>query len=132
VIPYGPRALQKHTEDKRRQLSQVAAAAPSQASEMASYLNKRARVSSEAVTGDGDLVSDVAAGRQKLASVKDDELPENLRALKPEQRIDELDKQMKQRNALNRNSRWCKARPVAERRQARRRRHRSIASSRIR
>jgi hypothetical protein len=41
----------------------VAAAAPSQASEMASYLNKRARVSSEAVTGDGDLVSDVAAGR---------------------------------------------------------------------
>ena len=68
---------------------------------MASYLNKRARVSSEAVTGDGDLVSDVAAGRQKLAAVKDDELPDNLRALKPEQRMDELDKQMKQRNALN-------------------------------
>src|SRR6195256_1257914 len=101
VIPYGPRALQKHTEDKARQLSQVAAAAPAQASEMASYLNKRARVSSEAVTGDGDLVSDVAAGRQKLAAVKDDELPDNLRALKPEQRMDELDRQMKQRNALN-------------------------------
>ena len=66
---------------------------------MASYLNKRARVSSEAVTGDGDLVSDVAAGRQKLAAVKDDELPDNLRALKPEQRMDELDKQ--QRNTLN-------------------------------
>src|SRR6266567_322182 len=63
VIPYGPRALQKHTEDKTRQLSQVAAAAPAQASEMASYLNKRAKVSSEAVTGDGDLVSDVTAGR---------------------------------------------------------------------
>jgi hypothetical protein len=75
--------------------------ARTQASEMASYLNKRARVSSEAVTGDGDLVSDVAAGRQKLAAVKDDELPDNLRALKPEQRMDELDKQMKQRNALN-------------------------------
>ena len=29
---------------------------------MASYLNKRAKVSSEAVTGHGDLVSDVAAG----------------------------------------------------------------------
>jgi hypothetical protein len=101
VIPYGPRSLQKHTEDKTRQLAQVAAAAPAQASEMASYLNKRARVSSEAVTGDGDLVSDVAAGRQKLAAVKDDELPDNLRALKPEARIDELNKQMKQRNALN-------------------------------
>jgi hypothetical protein len=73
--------------------------ARTQASEMASYLNKRARVSSEAVTGDGDLVSDVAAGRQKLAAVKDDELPDNLRALKPEQRMDELDKQ--QRNTLN-------------------------------
>src|SRR6266404_2185282 len=96
VIPYGPRALQKRTEDKTRQLSQVAAAAPSQASEMASYLNKRARVSSEAVTGDGDLVSDVAAGRQKLSAVKDEELPENLRALKPEARMDEVNKQMNQ------------------------------------
>jgi uncharacterized protein YegL len=101
VIPYGPRAFQKRTEDKTRQLAQVAAAAPAQASEMASYLNKRARVSSEAVTGDGDLVSDVAAGRQKLGSVKDDELPDNLRALNPEQRVAELDKQMKERNALN-------------------------------
>ena len=62
VIPYGPRALQKHTEDRTRQLSQVAAAAPAQASEMASYLNKRAKVSSEALTGDGDLVSDVLPG----------------------------------------------------------------------
>jgi uncharacterized protein YegL len=101
VIPYGPRALQKHTEDRTQQLSRAAAAAPAQASEMASYINKRAKLTSEAVTGDGDLVSDVAAGRKKLDTVKDDELPDNLRTLKPEQRIDELDRQMKQRNALN-------------------------------
>ena len=101
VIPYGPQALQKRTEDKTRQLSQVAAAAPAQASEMASYLNKRAKVSSEAVTGDGDLVSDVAAGRQKLDALKNDELPDNLRAMAPEQRMDELNKQMQQRHALN-------------------------------
>ena len=101
VIPYGPAPMQKRTEDKTRQLSEVAAAAPVQASEMASYLNKRARVSSEAVTGDGDLVSDVAAGRQKLSAVKDDELPASLRAMKPEQRADELTRQMKQRNELN-------------------------------
>jgi uncharacterized protein YegL len=101
VIPYGPRALQKRTEDKTMQLSQVAAAAPAAASEMASYLNKRAMVSSEAVTGDGDLVSDVAAGRQKLATLKDEELPDNLRSLNPEQRAVELDKQMKDRKALN-------------------------------
>src|SRR4051794_11869468 len=101
VIPYGPGAFQKRTEDKTRQLSQVAAAAPAAASEMASYLNKRSRFTSEAVTGDGDLVSDVAAGRQKLASIKDEELPGNLRALKPEQRAAELDKQMNDRKALN-------------------------------
>src|SRR5258707_15844650 len=83
VIPCGPGALKKHTEEKTRQLSQVAAAAPAQASEMASYLNKRAKVSSEAVTGEGDLVSDVASGRQKLGAVKDEELPEKLRALNP-------------------------------------------------
>jgi uncharacterized protein YegL len=99
VIPYGPRALQKRTEDKTRQLSQFATAAP--ASEMASYLNKRAKVSSEAITGDGDLVSDVAAGRQKLDALAGDELPDNLRAMAPGQRIDELNKQMQQRRELN-------------------------------
>jgi hypothetical protein len=101
VIPYGPRALQKRTEDQTLQLTRVAAAAPSQASDMASYINKRARTSSEAVTGGGDLVSDVAAGRQKLAGVKDDELPDNLRTLNPEQRMAELEGQMKTRNTLN-------------------------------
>jgi uncharacterized protein YegL len=101
VIPYGPRALQKRTEDKTRQLAQVAAAAPAQASDMASYFSKRAITSSEAVTGDGDLVSDVAAGRRQLGSVKDDELPDDLRALSPERRAEELDRHMKQRKALN-------------------------------
>jgi len=98
VIPYGSHELQRHTEDKTQQLSR---AAPSQASEMASYLNKRAKVSSEAVTGEGDLVSDVASGRTRIGAVKDEELPAKLRALTQEQRIGELDNQMKQRKALN-------------------------------
>jgi hypothetical protein len=101
VIPYGSHELQRRTEDKTQQLGRAAAAAPSQASEMASYLNKRAATSSEAVTGAGDLVSDVAAGRTKLDTVKDEELPAKLRALTPEQRTGELDNQMKQRKALN-------------------------------
>jgi hypothetical protein len=101
VIPYGPAPMQKRTEDQTRQLSKVAAAAPAQASDMASYINKRARSSSEAVTGGGDLVSDVAAGKQKLDGVKEEELPENLRKLAPKQRADELDKQMTERKALN-------------------------------
>jgi post-segregation antitoxin (ccd killing protein) len=101
VIPYGPKSLQKRTEDKTRQLTEVAAAAPSQASEMASYLNKRARTSSEAVTGDGDLVADLKAGRTSFSAIKDEDLPANLRTMKPEQRMDEVNKQMASRKALN-------------------------------
>jgi hypothetical protein len=101
VIPYGPRALQKRTEDKTRQLSQVAAAAPAQASEMASYLNKRSKATSEAVTGEGDLVADVATGRSSFSAIKEEDLPDSVRAMKPEQRIAEVNRQMGQRKALN-------------------------------
>lgn len=101
VIPYGPQRLQKRVEEKTRQLSQVAAAAPASASDMASYLNKRSRISSEAVTGDGDLVSAVASGRTTIASVKDDELPDTLRKLSPDQRAAEVEKQTQTRKSLN-------------------------------
>ena len=101
VIPYGPRELQKRTDDKTRQLSQLAAAAPVMASDMASYLNKRAARSSEAVTGGGDLVSDVSSGRQKLAAVRDDDLPEPMRKLSPEQRAAMIEKQLQTRKLLN-------------------------------
>jgi hypothetical protein len=101
VIPYGPAPMQKRTEDHTKQLSRVAAAAPTSASDMASYINKRAKTSSEAVTGGGDLVSDVTAGRQKLDAVKDEELPDNLRKLNPKQRMDEVENQMKARKVLN-------------------------------
>ena len=101
VIPYGPQKVQKRVEEKTRQLSQVAAAAPASASDMASYLNKRSKISSEAVTGDGDLVSAVASGRATLGGVKDDELPDNWRKLSPEQRKSELDRQTQARKSLN-------------------------------
>jgi uncharacterized protein YegL len=101
VIPYGPRGMQKRTEDKTQQLSRVAAAAPSQASEMASFINKRSKTTSEAVTGDGDLVTDITAGRSHFSAIKDEDLPDNLRAMKPEQRMDEVNKQMKERKELN-------------------------------
>ena len=101
VIPYGPRALQKRTEDKARQLSEVARAAPASASDMASYINKRAKVSSEAVTGGGDLVSDVASGGRTLEGIKIDELPEALRTMSMQDRTAELDKQMALRKQLN-------------------------------
>ncbi len=101
VLPYGPPALQRRTEGKARQLSEVAAAAPASASDMASYINKRAKVASEAVTGGGDLVGDVAAGRTNLDAVKDDELPDSLRKLDAQQRASEIETRLKTRKALN-------------------------------
>jgi hypothetical protein len=100
VIPYGPRSQRSSVERKTRQ---VAAAPKPVASEMAGYLNKRAAatVSAEAVTGAGDLVADVVAGRQKLAAVKDDDLPDSVRSMNQVERAALIGKQMAQRKGLN-------------------------------
>ena len=101
VLPYGPAPMQRRAEDKVRQVSSLAAAAPASASDMASFINKRAKVSGEAVTGDGDLVSDVKSGRKTLEQVAESELPEELRKLPAPQRQAKIDMQMSERNALN-------------------------------
>jgi len=98
VIPYGPRAQRSSVEQKTRQ---VTAASPSVASEMAGYLNKSGAASGSAVTGRGDLVGDVTAGRQKLDGVKDEDLPDTLRTMKPEQRQAAIDKNMAERKGFN-------------------------------
>jgi hypothetical protein len=100
VLPYGPRYKKSSVEQKTRQ----AATAPApMAADMAGYLNKRGRgaVHAEAITGDGDLVADVAAGRQQLGSVKEDELPDSIRALKPEERQAAITRQMTERGKVN-------------------------------
>ena len=100
VIPYGPRHQRSSVEQKTRQ----AANAPKPAAaDMAGYLNKRARTATaaEAITGSGDLVADVVAGRQVLSAVKDDELPDGIRAMKLEERQVAITKQMSERKALN-------------------------------
>ena len=99
VIPYGAPKQRSAVEEKTRQ---VAAAPVSAGSDMASYLNKRGQglIAAEAVTGRGDLVADIAAGRQKLDALKDDELSEPLRNLKPAERQAAIDKQAAQRKTL--------------------------------
>ena len=98
VIPYGPRAQQNSIEQKTKQIARAPA---SVASEMAGYINKRAASTGEAVTGRGDLVADVAAGRQRLEGVKDDELPDAMRTMKPAERQAAIDKQTAERKSLN-------------------------------
>jgi hypothetical protein len=101
IVPYGPAPMRERTEGKTRQVATVAAAAPASASDMASFLNKRAKTSSEAMTGEGDLVSDVASGRKKLSDVPEADLPKDLRELAPAQRQTRLDAEMAERKALN-------------------------------
>jgi hypothetical protein len=98
VIPYGDRMQRSSVEQKTRQ---VAAAPPSAASEMAGYLAKSAGRSGEAITGRGDLVADVAAGRQTLDGVKDEDLSDQLRAMKPDERQAYIAKQSAERRKLN-------------------------------
>jgi hypothetical protein len=69
---------------------------------MAGYMSRNAaRTSGEAITGAGDLVADVKAGRQKLAGLKDDDLPDNVRKLDAVERQQFIDKKMTERKALN-------------------------------
>lgn len=98
VLPYGPRAQRSSVEQKTRQ---VTAAAPAVASEMAGYLNRSGAKSGAAVTGRGDLVTDVTSGQQKLDSLKDEDLPDALRSMRPEQRQATIEKVQAERKILN-------------------------------
>ncbi len=98
VIPYGPRSQRSSVEQKTKQ---VAAAPAPVASEMAGYLSRTAGSSGAAVTGRGDLVTDVTSGQQKLDGVKDEDLPDNLRALKPAERKAFIEKNAATRSTLN-------------------------------
>ncbi|MEP7032054.1 MAG: VWA domain-containing protein, partial [Pseudolabrys sp.] len=99
VIPYGPRRQRSDVEQKTRQ---YAAAPASVAPEMSGYMSRNAAKSGgEAITGAGDLVSDVKAGRQKIAGLKDEDLPDNLRSMSLAQREAFYEKQSAERTTLN-------------------------------
>ena len=94
------RASSAATSSKKTR--QAAAAPAPVATEMAGYMARNAaKTSGEAITGAGDLVADVKAGRQKLAAVKDDDLPDSVRNMNAAERQAFIDKQMAERKALN-------------------------------
>ena len=55
----------------------------------------------EAVTGDGDLVGDIAAGRQSLSAVPEAELPDTLRRMTPAATAGPCGRQLAERRTLN-------------------------------
>lgn len=98
VIPYGSLKQQSMVREKVG----VAAAAPAPAaSDMASYSVRAAKPAErKVVTGEGDLVADVAAGRAKVEEIKTEDLPPELKALAPAARRAEIDKHLATRKAL--------------------------------
>lgn len=97
VIPYGKRAEQRAVQDKLAR--SVAAPAPA-ASDMAGYLSKKAGAR-ELVTGGGDLVGDMIAGRTRLDTVPEADLPETLQSLAPAERKALVETQTAKRKALD-------------------------------
>ena len=64
---------------------------------MAGFMAKRAArpgQSAEAITGEGDLVGDVANGRQSLSALPESQLPEDLRRMAPAERQAHIDRQL--------------------------------------
>ena len=101
VVPYGSQTQQRGVRDR---VNAGAAAPAPVASDMAGYMSKRAarpgRVA-EAITGDGDLVGDVASGRQSLSALPETQLPDDLRRMSPAERQAHVDRQMSERRTLN-------------------------------
>jgi len=75
VLSYGSSHRKAEVREKARS---IVSAPASVASDMAAYLHKSGK-GAKAVTGDGDLVGDVAAGSVELEDVKEAELPDELR-----------------------------------------------------
>lgn len=100
VIPYGPRPQRERVLERRDQYNQAPAGV---ASDMAGYMSKQraARANADAITGGGDLLADVKAGRKDLSSVKDEELPDDMRKMSSTERQDYINRQATERATLN-------------------------------
>lgn len=84
VVPYGSREQRGAVEDKLRLKAE---AAPAAASDMAAYGTRPAAPAArKVVTGDGDLVADVVAGKADAAAVPAEALPDEMKALAPAER----------------------------------------------
>jgi hypothetical protein len=99
VLPYGPRPVYDRVTEQRGQVERAPTAS---ATDLATFMNKRNGATSvpEAVTGNGDLVADVAAGRQNLGDVKAEHLPETVRNMTPDERKAYIAAQLERRKGF--------------------------------
>jgi uncharacterized small protein (DUF1192 family) len=100
VVPYGSSAERQVTEET---LGQIAAAPAPVASDMASYSTRGAASESgtyEVVSGGGDLIAEVIAGRVAPADVADDAWPEDWQGLSADERVARIDSLVEERSRL--------------------------------
>lgn len=99
IIPYGSQSRQG---DVRAKAERAISAPAASASDMASYNTRAASPVERAkvVTGEGDLVADVVAGKIATDAVKRDDLPETYRRLSPVELKSEVDRQRVERGRL--------------------------------
>ena len=70
---------------------------------MAGYMSKSraGQANTDAITGGGDLLADVNAGRNTLSSVKEEDLPDDMRRMSASERQAHVDRQATERTTLN-------------------------------
>lgn len=94
AVPYGSVEQQREVASK----TVAAASAPAAVQADRAYFNT---ASGKAIQGRGDLISDVRESSVALDAIPDAELPENMRAMSAEQRVEYLKAQGEKRDALN-------------------------------
>lgn len=97
VVPYGSRRQKAEVVGKARSVAEAPAPA---ASDMASYMRKEGKREYKAITGDGDLVSDVLAGKQALENLRDEERPDEWRGKSIEEQKRAIEAQAEKRKQL--------------------------------
>ena len=102
VVPYGSQTQQRGVRDR---VQQYALGGPRRSPPTWRAIWRSApRVPDESpkpITGDGDLVGDVASGRQSLSALPEAQLPDDLRRMSPAERQAHIDRQMNERRTLN-------------------------------
>ncbi len=97
IVPYG--SLRQQSSVEKRANTVKAAPSASAASDMAGYVNRSSK-GMEAVTGEGDLVADIAAGRRKLSEIPAADLPESFKGLDAEAQAARIEENTRRRGAL--------------------------------
>ncbi|MDR0747927.1 MAG: VWA domain-containing protein [Helicobacteraceae bacterium] len=98
VVPYGASTQQKEVKGKLQ--SYETAPAPA-AADMSGFINKSSR-GKEVITGEGDLVGDVANNLKKIGDIPTKELPKDMQSMSVKEREAYIAKQIEERNTLSR------------------------------